>query len=96
MRSKSQELASVTLKTNEPTELKVSELYTWIIWQYPRKLEHGLCGAVRPPLAQHGWYPAEIIQPGKMILVHGEVFKPFETPTEAADWLSSTATNGRK
>ena len=91
MSSMGQELASVKLKTNGPTELKVSDLYTWIIWQYPRKLKQGLCGAVKPPLAGQGWYPAEIIQARKTILVHGEVIKPFETPSEAADWLSSLA-----
>ncbi len=88
MRNKGQQIASLILKTNEPTEFKLSDLYTWIIWQYPRKLKHGLCGAVRPPLARHGWYPAEINKTGKIILVHGEVLKPFKTPAEAADWLS--------
>ena len=91
MSSKGQDLASVTLKSNEPTELKISDLYTWIIWQYPKKLKQGLCGAVKPPVVGHGWYPAEIIQARKTILVHGEVIKPFENPSEAADWLSSSA-----
>ncbi len=96
MSSTGQEVASVNLKTNEPTELKAADLYTWIIWQYPRKLKQGLCGAVRPPLVGHGWYPAEIIQARKTILVHGEVFKPFETPSEAADWLSSLSSHSGK
>lgn len=89
MTKREQQVASIKLNSSKPTELKLSDLFTWIIWQYPRKADHGLCAAVRPPLAKHGWYPAVINQMGKSIVVHGEVPKPFKTPSDAADWLKT-------
>ena len=88
MSERNKRVASLDLRTSGPTELKQKDLYTWVVWQYPRKIGPGLFGAVSPPLAKHGWYPAEIKNKGQLILVHGQIRKPFKTPSAAADWLS--------
>ena len=82
-------VALLDLRADGPTELRRKDLYSWVVWQYPRKIGQGLCGAVSPPLAKHGWYPAEIKNKGQLILVHGQIRKPFKTPSAAADWLSN-------
>jgi hypothetical protein len=78
----------VTLDTAVPTELPLQELFTWVIWQFPRKQAGGLLGAVRPPMAQHGWFPAIIHSKNKTVLVHGQVERPFDTPEAAADYFN--------
>jgi hypothetical protein len=82
-------VASVALRSDRPTELSVKDLYTWVIWQYPQQKGPGLCGAVRPPIANHGWYPALIKNKERRILVHGNLDQEFSTPEQAAEWLAS-------
>lgn len=89
MGKRSKRVASIDLKGDHPTELSISDLYTWVVWQFPRKIGQGLCGAVKPPLAKHGWYPAEIKKKGQLILVHGHVSRPFKSAAAAADWLKA-------
>lgn len=60
-------VAGVSLSSEIPTRLTYGELYSWVIWQYPRPQNGGLCGAVHPPTPQHGWIPA-IIFAGKNTL----------------------------
>ena len=70
-----------------PTELPFSKLYTWVIWQFPRKQKSGLCGAVHPPIPKFGWLPA-IIHPKKQQLsVHAHLAETSSTPEAAADYL---------
>jgi hypothetical protein len=78
----------VTLDTAAPTELPLQALFTWVIWQFPRKQGGGLLGAVRPPTAKHGWFPAIIHNKSKTVLVHGQVERPFSTPEAAADYFN--------
>ena len=80
---------SLQFDSIKPTELSFSELYTWVIWQFPRKQKNGLCGAVHPPVPKFGWLPA-IIHPKKQQLsVHAHVPEPFATPEAAADFLQA-------
>lgn len=87
MDKKTNRVASIDLKRDGPTEVKIDDLYTWVVWQYPRKLGHGLRGAVKPPIADSGWLPAEITKKGKVILVHGQIKQPFKSASAAAEWL---------
>ncbi|MCI0576514.1 MAG: hypothetical protein L0332_22240 [Chloroflexi bacterium] len=89
--SKRKQVDTLTLRTDRPTELTFAELYTWVIWQFPRKKAGGLCGAVRPPLAGHGWFPALVKSKEKRVLVHGHLPEAFLTPQAAAEWLAAAA-----
>jgi hypothetical protein len=80
----------IMIKVDQPTELTFSELYSWVIWQYPRQVDKGLCGAVRPPVSKHGWYPAVIRLKEKVVQVHGHLDKKFDSPNDAADWVAET------
>lgn len=91
MSSKTRKVASVTLRTDRPTELHFSDLYSWVIWQFPRLKRSGLCGAVRPPIANHCWFPAFIQHKEDRLVVYGHVNREFQTPEAAADWLESDA-----
>jgi hypothetical protein len=83
-------VAETPLRTDRPTELTFANLYTWIIWQYPRRKGVGLCGAVRPPLAKHPWFPALIKPQDKRIVVHGHLEQEFSTPNAATEWLENS------
>ncbi len=87
MSTQQRTIANILLNTQEPTQLAFDDLYTWVIWQFPRKTEGGLCGAVHPPIAEHQWIPA-IIQPSKKsILIYEHLDKTFPSPETAADYL---------
>lgn len=78
------------IKLDQPTELPFADLHTWVIWQYPRQIGKGLCGAVRPPVAEHGWLPAVIRLKEKAVQIHGHINQSFDSPNAAADWLAET------
>ena len=83
-------IANITLMKDKPTEVTFDDLYEWVIWQYPRQKDGGLCGAVHPPLANHTWYPALIAYLDKKVLIYGHIDKLFRSPDEAAEWLESS------
>ena len=70
---------------NKPTELPMSDLYTWVIWQFPRFEGEKLCGAVHPPIKEFGWMPAAISSRSRRIEVHAHLEGTFATPEEAAN-----------
>lgn len=82
-------IADVKLRVNRPTRLTFEDLYTWTIWQFPRRKTGGLLGAVRPPIAEHGWYPAVIQVSEKQALVHGHLEQVFDSPEDAVEHLNS-------
>jgi len=88
-RRKKRIVAEITIRTDRPTELTFADLYTWVIWQYPRRKGSGLCGAVRPSLANHSWFPALIKHHDKRVVIHGHIEREFLTPNAAADWLEN-------
>lgn len=90
MTSQLRTIATVDLNNKKPTELSFDDLYTWVIWQFPRKRGSWLCGAVRPPIANHGWLPALIKQKENLVQVHGQVEQEFSTPNQALEWLISS------
>lgn len=82
------QVGSLTLSTVKPTELSLADLYTWVVWQFPRKKANGLCGAVRPPIPGHSWFPALIRQHDKRVFVYAHLGLDFGSPNEAAEWLA--------
>ena len=87
MSKKKRKVGNVKLKNRQPTNLKFEDLYTWTIWQFPRKVSGGLCGAVHPPIPEHGWLPAVINVKEKKVQVHANLDQTFTTPEEAAKFL---------
>ncbi|MBK8985978.1 MAG: hypothetical protein IPM39_07830 [Chloroflexi bacterium] len=81
-------VANVTLSTSQPTTLTFHQLDGWVIWQFPRKKNAGLSGAVRPSIAKHGWYPAVIYPREKQVQVHAHLDTLYASPEEASDSLS--------
>ena len=65
----------------------------WVIWQFPKKIAHGFCGAVHPPLQKHGWFPALIHPEKNEIQIHGHLANSFDTPELAADYLIADLKN---
>jgi hypothetical protein len=88
MSDETKTVAAITLQCDQPTELSFKELRRWVIWQFPIPRGGGLCGAVRPPIANYGWLPAVIRGKKQQVLVHGHLDKTFNTPQAAADWLA--------
>ena len=80
---------SLQFDTINPTELSFAELYTWVIWQFPRKQKSGLCGAVHPPIPEHGWFPAIITPQKYQISIHAHLEETFATPEAAAEYLQN-------
>ncbi len=78
-------VADIALDMTQATELTFHELETWVIWQFPRKKGPGLCGAVRPPIPQHGWYPAIILPDQKRVHVLAHLHTTYPSPEEACD-----------
>jgi len=77
----------IKLNTTQPTNLTFKKLYTWTIWQFPRKKKGGLLGAVRPPVAEHGWFPAIIHVKDKKAQVYAHLSKTFASPETAVEYL---------
>lgn len=78
-------ITGVTLAGDQPTRLSFADLETWVIWQFTNKRKGGLCGAVHPSLAAHGWYPALIFPQEKYVLVYGHLGTRHPTPEEASE-----------
>lgn len=81
-------VANITLSRQKPTKLSFDDLQNWVIWQFPRRKETGLCGAVRPSIADHGWYPAIIYPKEEQVMVYAHLETHFSTPEEASESLS--------
>lgn len=85
------QLGGIELAPDAPTEIPLSALDVWVIWQFPRLRQGWLCGAVHPPIEGYGWLPASIHPAKEKVLVHGHVSVPFTDPESAADWVSAQA-----
>ena len=77
---------NISFLSDKPTPLTFAELYSWIIWQFPQKLdENWLCGAIKPPIPKTEWLPATINHKEKRALIYAHLSKTFATPQEAAN-----------
>ena len=79
------EVADITLSKKHPTKLTYDDLYTWVIWQFPKLKKDGLCGAVRPPIPDHQWYPAIIHLKEKKVDVYAHVDTEYDSPETASE-----------
>jgi len=91
MSEKSQKVSNIILRKDRPTEVTIDDLFDWVIWQFPRQLSGGLCGAVHPPIAGHTWYPAVIGYLDNKIQIYGHTDHEFDSPDDAANWLVTSA-----
>lgn len=82
-------MAGITLNRDAPTIVPIKELYTWVIWQFPRRKKGGYCGAVRPSIAQHMWYPALIQSDRQRVHIYAHLTERFPTPEAAAKHLDT-------
>ncbi len=77
----------IKFELGQPTAVPMERLFGWVIWQFPRARDGGFSGAVHPPEAEHGWYPAIIDANGGRVLVYGDVEERFPSPEAAAKHL---------
>lgn len=89
MTAKQTVVADITLLNDKPTKLTFDDLFTWVIWQFPRPKLGGYCGAVRPPLADHGWYPAIIHVEEEKVDVYAHESALYDTPETAAEHFAN-------
>jgi hypothetical protein len=83
------EIAQLKLNNTKPTTLNLKLLKEWVVWQFPKKFANGFCGAVHPPLEDHGWFPAVIRPEKNEVQVHGHVPETFATPEQAAEHVAT-------
>ncbi|MBP6017171.1 MAG: hypothetical protein KA586_10665 [Candidatus Promineofilum sp.] len=82
----------IPFESNEPTVVPISQLFTWVIWQFPRLRKNGFNGAVHPPQAGHGWYPAIVDAKGGHVTIYGQIKEPYPSPEVAAKYLDKAET----
>lgn len=81
-------LADVVLNQDETTPVPRAALHGWIIWQFPRPRQGGLCAAVHPPVAGHGWLPAIVHAKARQVRIFGQV-PPAASPETAVDYFAT-------
>lgn len=74
-----------------PTRVPMARLFAWVIWQFPRMRAGGFSGAVHPPKANHGWYPAVIDIDAGQVLIFGYIRESFPSPEAAAKHLDQVS-----
>ena len=77
----------IAFEADELTVVPLNRLFAWVVWQFPRPREDGFNGAVHPPEADHGWYPAIINSAKGNAKIFGHVKEPYPTPEAAAKQL---------
>lgn len=84
----------MNLHPSQSTIATFDELYKWVIWQFPLEQAEingnlGWYGAVHPPLANHGWYPA-LIEPQTLhVHLYAHLEQTFPSPETAAEFMKS-------
>lgn len=86
---------NITLSKKQPTKLTYDELYTWVIWQFPKLKGDGLCGAVRPPIPDHHWYPAIIYLKEKKVDVYAHVGDEYDSPETASEHFNQNGKHSK-
>lgn len=82
-------VADVALNTTKPTPFSFTDLGKWVIWQFPKLHGEQMIGAVHPPIAGHGWYPAAIDYEAETLDVFAHTGEPQATPEKAAAHFSA-------
>ena len=86
--SETYSVGDVTLFKTSPTDLSFQDLFSWVIWQFPRPQDDGLAGAVHPSVPDHGWYPAIVCSEEEVVHVHAHIEEPFATPEAAVAYFN--------
>jgi hypothetical protein len=60
------------------------------VWQFPRLRAKGFSGAVHPPIAGYGWYPAIIDPVKRRALIYAHLDEPLRSPEAAAKHIEQT------
>jgi len=89
MSDKENVVAGVKLRRDAPTVLTFREIFTWIIWQFPRRKAGGLLGAVRAPESDRGWMPAILHAKERRAVVHAHLPEVFDSPEAAVEHLGN-------
>ena len=89
MSRETREVSGLVIQDDKPTRVSLSQLRSWVVWQFPRRKGEKLCGAVHPGGNERGWYPALIDGQRDRAEVYGHLDQRFETPEAAADWLAT-------
>lgn len=82
-------VGSIELQLETPTDLTISDLADWILWQYPRLHRGWLCAAAHPPQPQFGWLPARIQPQNERVLLYAHCTEPLATPEAASEWIAN-------
>lgn len=90
MSNQNRVVAGIKLRSDRPTTLTYSQLFHWVIWQFPRPRKKDFCGAVRPPTAEDGWIPALIQVDKERVQVYAHVGETFATPESAVEYFSDS------
>ena len=86
------EIAQLKLSSSKPTTFNLKLLQDWVVWQFPKQTANGFCGAVHPPLKEHGWLPAIIHPEQNEAQIYGQVSETFATPELAAEFFTGNGT----
>lgn len=82
-------VASITLSKHEKTTVPRAALHDWVVWQYPRPRDGGLCAAVHPPVPHHGWIPAVVLAKSRKVHLYAHLPRPFESPEAAVEYFNT-------
>lgn len=91
--SKKHTINGLAFDSAGPTIVSLDQLYTWVVWQFPRLRAGGFSGAVHPPIAGYGWYPAIIDPTKRRVLVYAHLEEPFRSPEAAAKQIEQAASS---
>ena len=79
-----QQIGDLPFYSDKPTEYNYSDLYAWVIWQFPRSGGTSLPGAVHPPIARYGWIPARLQPRLGRVIIHAHHAQCYDSPEAAA------------
>lgn len=85
-------VSGIDLSLSEPTTVPMKELQAWVIWQFPRRTAKIHYAAVKPSLADHGWFPATIDKSRKQVTIYANIEAALDSPEAAARQLDKLIT----
>lgn len=85
-------VGTILLNSDEPTSTTISQLHTWVIWQFPKNGNPNEipCGAVCPPSETLQWLPAKIDFDQDHAVIYGHLPTEYATPEAACGYFKSS------
>jgi hypothetical protein len=80
-------VSGIDLSLAEPTTLAMKDLQEWVVWQFPRRAAKAHFAAVKPPIADHGWYPATVDKNHKHVTIYANIETALDSPEAASRQL---------